>query len=123
MIPKTYLHAMHITRALGIDYLWIDSLCIMQDCEEDWTAEAAAMADIYTNTYCTIAAAAAQDCHEGCYVDRNPLEFAPCHPIRKYDGLFVHLVGSPSASIEDLERASPLFKRAWMDTARKNALS
>lgn len=66
-IPQTYLDAIHITQSLGVSYLWIDSLCILQDSEEDWTEEAAAMARIYTNSYCTIAAAGADDCHKGCY--------------------------------------------------------
>jgi hypothetical protein len=56
-IPKTYLEAMHITQSLSVEYIWIDSLCIFQDSKEDWTLEAAAMASIYTNSYCTVAAA------------------------------------------------------------------
>lgn len=115
-IPKSYLDAIHITQSLGVSYLWIDSLCILQDSEEDWTEEAAAMARIYTNSYCTIAAAEADDCHEGCYATRNPLEFAPCRiaGTDKDDSLYAHWRHSPAGSIEDLERTSTLFTRAWI---------
>ncbi|PKS13174.1 hypothetical protein jhhlp_000518 [Lomentospora prolificans] len=34
-LPKTVQHAVAITRELGIDYLWIDTLCIVQDSKDD----------------------------------------------------------------------------------------
>ncbi|KAH7076852.1 heterokaryon incompatibility protein-domain-containing protein [Paraphoma chrysanthemicola] len=55
-MPKTYHDAIVITRHLGVRYLWIDAICIVQDDPEDWRAEAAKMKDIYQNSYCTIAA-------------------------------------------------------------------
>src|SRR5450755_2564024 len=35
-LPNTFRHAVSITRRLGFRYLWIDSLCIIQDSEGDW---------------------------------------------------------------------------------------
>lgn len=35
-LPRTYVDAIKITRDLGIRYLWIDALCTVQDCREDW---------------------------------------------------------------------------------------
>jgi hypothetical protein len=40
-LPRTFMHAVQVTRALGLRYLWIDSLCIVQDDPQDWEAEAA----------------------------------------------------------------------------------
>jgi hypothetical protein len=40
---------------MGIRYLWIDSLCIVQDDEKEWEVEAARMASIFENSYLTIA--------------------------------------------------------------------
>lgn len=60
-LPKTFRDAVAITRALEVDYLWIDSLCILQDSQEDWASESSRMADIYTNAVLAIAA----DCSEG----------------------------------------------------------
>jgi hypothetical protein len=52
---------------LGIRYLWIDALCIIQGDESDWRREAAQMASIYRNAYLTIAATASSDRDGGCY--------------------------------------------------------
>ncbi|KAF4450516.1 HET-domain-containing protein [Fusarium austroafricanum] len=52
--PDKYLDAMRVSKALGLDYLWIDSLCIIQDDPEDWKKEALKMADVYGNTACNI---------------------------------------------------------------------
>lgn len=34
-ITKTFVNALTVTQALGLQYLWIDSLCIVQDDTED----------------------------------------------------------------------------------------
>ncbi|KAH7395597.1 heterokaryon incompatibility protein-domain-containing protein, partial [Cadophora sp. MPI-SDFR-AT-0126] len=55
-LPATFLDAVKITRMLGIKYLWIDSLCIIQDQLSDWEHESAKMHEYYRNSYVTIAA-------------------------------------------------------------------
>jgi Heterokaryon incompatibility protein (HET) len=55
-LPKTAQDAILITRRLGIPYLWIDSLCIIQDDKEDWLRESAKMASVYLNAYLVIGA-------------------------------------------------------------------
>ena len=45
-LPKTFQDAITVTRKLGFQYLWIDSLCILQDVLEDWEIEASKMASI-----------------------------------------------------------------------------
>ena len=54
--PKTLRDAITVTRALGIQFLWIDALSIMQDSAEDWAAEAARMKTVYGGATITIAA-------------------------------------------------------------------
>jgi hypothetical protein len=66
-LPKTFQHAIIITRRLGIQYLWIDSLCILQDSVEDWSQQAAKMAAIYSGAAVVIAADAALNCLDGCF--------------------------------------------------------
>ncbi|KAF1999416.1 HET-domain-containing protein [Amniculicola lignicola CBS 123094] len=56
VLPKTFQNAITITRKLCIEYLWIDSLCIIQDSAEDWSKEAARMTQVYHNSAVTIAA-------------------------------------------------------------------
>lgn len=58
-LPNTFQDAISVTRRLGIRYLWIDSLCIVQDDAQDWEREAAKMALIFEAAYITIAATAA----------------------------------------------------------------
>jgi hypothetical protein len=67
-LPKTFSDAIIITRRLGIEYLWIDSLCILQDSSEDWAREAANMAAVYSGATVVIAADAAERSTDGCFV-------------------------------------------------------
>jgi len=65
LFPLTFRHAIEVSRSLGIQYLWIDSLCIIQDDYQDWEIEAARMGDIYENAYATLFAERAGHCDEG----------------------------------------------------------
>ena len=58
-LPKTFQHAIEVTRKLGIRFLWIDSICIIQDDKRDWEEESSKMASIYQNSYLTICATSA----------------------------------------------------------------
>ena len=64
-LPKTLQDAIHTARQLNIPYLWIDSLCIVQDSAEDIAAEITKMPQIYKQAILTINAAAATDCDDG----------------------------------------------------------
>lgn len=64
-LPRTFQDAVIITRKLGFQYLWIDSLCIIQDSRKDWEAQAAVMGDIYEDSTLTIAAAGASNADIG----------------------------------------------------------
>lgn len=66
-LSKTFQDAVTITRKLGIQYLWIDSLCIIQDNKEDWASEAPTMGSVYEEAYLTICATGAADGTEGCF--------------------------------------------------------
>lgn len=64
-LPATIRDAFTIVRQLGMRYIWIDALCILQDKIEDWERESAQMGNIYANAYCTIAASSASHSDEG----------------------------------------------------------
>ncbi|KAI4864563.1 HET-domain-containing protein [Hypoxylon rubiginosum] len=55
-LPQNFKDAIHVTRALGIRYLWIDALCIIQDSKEDWFREAAKMQSVYAGASVVISA-------------------------------------------------------------------
>ncbi|KAI0443967.1 heterokaryon incompatibility protein-domain-containing protein [Xylaria telfairii] len=64
-LPPTFRDAIAVATELGIRYIWIDSLCIVQDDPEDWKREAAMMGDVYLNSYLTIAATRASNSEAG----------------------------------------------------------
>lgn len=75
-LPKTFQDAVRTARELGLNYLWIDSLCIIQDDPEDWEREAVSMADIYGRATITITATSASNCMSGFLQDLNRDDFS-----------------------------------------------
>ncbi|KAF8851703.1 HET-domain-containing protein [Acephala macrosclerotiorum] len=69
--PKTFQDAVTITKRLGFQYLWIDSLCIIQDSKSDWAAEAARMGMVYKHSTLTISANIAGNPHVGILQSRD----------------------------------------------------
>lgn len=67
-LPKTFTDAIEFARELHIDYIWIDSLCIVQDDEDDWRRETKLMEHVYGGSYLNIAASSATSVHEGCWM-------------------------------------------------------
>jgi hypothetical protein len=67
-LSKTFQDAIEVSHGLGINYLWIDSLCIVQDNEDDWAKESAVMKDVYGFSYVTIAAAGTRTFAHGLYL-------------------------------------------------------
>ncbi|KAJ8063004.1 hypothetical protein OCU04_008249 [Sclerotinia nivalis] len=68
---KTFHHAVTICQKLGLKYIWIDSLCIIQDSQDDWYEQASRMSEVYKYSQCTITATAADDDTVGCFFDRD----------------------------------------------------
>jgi hypothetical protein len=58
-MPQNFQDAVLVTRRLGINFLWIDCLCIIQDDPQDWNAEAATMNQVYKGAYLTLVATSA----------------------------------------------------------------
>ncbi|KAK4154088.1 heterokaryon incompatibility protein-domain-containing protein [Chaetomidium leptoderma] len=113
-LPKSFRDAVIMAHTLGIEYIWIDSICIIQDSKEDWLRESARMGHVYEYAACTIMSAAAQDPHGGLFQHRpNPLPHTPCRIAGSpSDGLFVLPHGN-SNTLEGLLKQSPLQSRAW----------
>jgi hypothetical protein len=73
-LPLTFRQAIKFARRLSpsIRYIWIDSLCIIQDDKDDWDYESVQMYSVYRNSYCNISATAASDSSQGLHFARNP---------------------------------------------------
>ncbi|KAF2793382.1 HET-domain-containing protein, partial [Melanomma pulvis-pyrius CBS 109.77] len=92
-LPKTFLDAIEITKALGLAYLWIDSLCIIQDSRVDWETESAKMDKVYLNAAVTIAASSSGDTQGGCFLDLvQPASRLPDCPLNKRGWVFQEMV-------------------------------
>lgn len=64
-LPQTIQDAISTTRKLGLEYLWVDRVCIIQDDYEDVKKELSAMARIYQRSFLTISAASAPSATDG----------------------------------------------------------
>jgi len=71
-LPRTFKDAITVAKRLEIPYVWIDSLCILQDSTEDWLKESSKMGSIYRNSYLCIAATAGKDNNSG-FLDKRDL--------------------------------------------------
>lgn len=74
--PQVLQHAILVTRRLGIRYIWIDALCIIQrqQLRTDWKAEAGKMAQIYSSSWLTISAASSDRCTQAMLKERDGTE-------------------------------------------------
>lgn len=65
ILPKTIAHAIEVTRSLGLRWLWVDSLCIVQDDSIDQRWLVGHMDAIYTNAVVTLVAAGSKEADHG----------------------------------------------------------
>jgi hypothetical protein len=140
-LPKTFQDTISLARALDVEYIWIDSLCIIQDDEDDWISESANMGEIYANSYLNISVVSQIDPTGGFLTSRERLQMtslATCGspPVIKpfpsmaflelqNDSEIVAEVAAREILIHDIvgldftssafdnATAAPLFSRAW----------
>ncbi|RAR12860.1 Het-C-domain-containing protein [Stemphylium lycopersici] len=118
-LPKTFQDAICITAAVGFRYIWIDSLCIIQDDKEDWQRESAKMAAIFRAGTITLSATCSFNSRGGCGLSPG---FRPAHRFPKADS---EGFGFAARETEVLRRSStdvlegqlrhgPVNGRAWI---------
>ncbi|KAF2846086.1 HET-domain-containing protein [Plenodomus tracheiphilus IPT5] len=114
-LPKTFQDAVTICQRLEISFLWIDSLCIIQDSSEDWRNQASRMAEVYENAVITIAASKAQDPSQGCFTRTHWSYRGVLLP--GYADTFIRRVCvPPGAAFHSYHNHDewPLYKRGWI---------
>ena len=116
-IPRTFQDAVSVTARLGVRYLWIDALCIVQDSKDDldWKQEASIMGDVYANSFFTLAATASIDSRGGLLQKRNPLATWPCRVMAKWweDRGPLQVVVKDHHDLGPKMEDLPLGTRAW----------
>lgn len=70
-LPILFKDAMYLTYQLGIEYIWIDCLCILQGSKEDWEREAAIMGDYYRYAQCNLSASGYEGSIAGIFSERR----------------------------------------------------
>lgn len=116
-LPKAFRDAILVTRMLGVRYIWIDSICILQDSLEDWEREAAKMSLVYSNSTLTIAATGANDSTEGCFLSRNAPEIEPVmleYPIDSALEVGRIFLTPRRATFDESVSRGPLSRRGWV---------
>jgi hypothetical protein len=121
-----YKEAMRVTLALGYKYLWIDSLCIIQDSVPDWTYEAQRMAIVYGNATCNLAFLFPPHSAEKPSQRNDPRMWSPCilrAATSSTPGIYMHedTTSEFRKEIDNygkqrdwlVQRNWPLFHRAW----------
>ncbi|KAF7898982.1 uncharacterized protein EAF01_008195 [Botrytis porri] len=73
-LPATFRDAVVATRDLGFQYLWIDSICIIQDSIPDKSVEIARMGDVYGNAALCICATSGINSKSGFLPPYPPLQ-------------------------------------------------
>lgn len=73
-LTRTFQDSIRLTVRLGLEYIWIDSLCIIQEDAADWAIESVTMASVYGGADLVIAATCGKDGNDGLYPPRNPLQ-------------------------------------------------
>lgn len=119
-LPKTFQDAITVTQYLEFEYLWIDSLCIIQDMPEDWEYECSRMAGIYANAVLTIAAADAANSSVGFlhnYDAPKPLSCQlPYHEsgdLAKHENEYIIVEHIPYRPSYSPDKPSRLSQRGW----------
>ncbi|KAI1779166.1 heterokaryon incompatibility protein-domain-containing protein [Hypoxylon cercidicola] len=118
VIPRTYQDAIEITRELQVEYIWIDSLCIIQDDLEDWKRESIRMRTIYGNSYLNIAGCHALDSDGGLFSSSTLLQRFPTHPVPGNAGIYIrnqpHMTHTDYGSNYSESNSQELLSRGWV---------
>jgi hypothetical protein len=109
LLPLTFRHAIETCQRLHIALIWIDSLCIVQDSDEDWRRQSAYMADIYENARFTIAASIANNPTEGYFRETNRSCIG--QPLPGHRGVWIRQDPTLQGS---KHYGWPLLRRGWV---------
>jgi hypothetical protein len=112
-LPLLFRDAVIVVRRLGFQYLWIDSLCIIQGDQGDWDVECSKMGAVYSNAVCTIANPYATSSAGSLLHSRQSQSFQPIFLPGCQEGDIVIDVADTLNQCT-ISPNSPLGRRAWI---------
>lgn len=119
-LPKTFREAVLLARRLDLQYIWIDSLCIIQDSKADWDTESSKMAEVYAGATVTLAATSAKDGREGLFVAKAAWNKAVSFSVANSQGeqttVYIRSARDDHHDISQgsLFKSQPLSCRGWV---------
>ncbi|KAI1115543.1 hypothetical protein F5Y14DRAFT_449898 [Nemania sp. NC0429] len=113
-LPRTIRDAVHVTRSLGLQYLWVDSLCIFQDSTEDWKLEVSMIPSYLSGSAITLAASSSSSLSDGFLspIETRPSFVFPMNNIENSSDLEIFLRPALPSAWDSLH-GDPLMKRLW----------
>jgi hypothetical protein len=120
-LPKIFQEAVFASRQLGVHYLWIDSLCIMQDKHDltDWKHEASLMSKVYSHSHCNLSASDTDENANTLFKHRDvrslqPINIQLCTTgfDKNVDSVICQLIHKKL--LEENVSRCPIQKRGWV---------
>ncbi|KAI1746502.1 heterokaryon incompatibility protein-domain-containing protein [Xylaria castorea] len=107
-LRKTIQHAIVLVRRIGLQFLWVDSACIIQDSNDDRESEAVLMAEVYSNAYVTLCSVLAEHADAALIRPRN----AWAYPAESCN-LVGQQLSIASLPLNELKQLATYSTRAW----------
>ncbi|CAJ0550130.1 Ff.00g100600.m01.CDS01 [Fusarium sp. VM40] len=117
-LPLNFKDAVTVARGVGVRYIWIDSLCIIQDDDDDWNVESVKMEQVYSNALCVLAASSAGSSMDGFLKRSDP--YRPYMVLKSQSGGISYLCKNIDNFERDVDEAI-LNTRGW--TLQERALA
>lgn len=81
-LPNTIQEAIIFTRNLGLDFLWVDSICVVQNDHDEWIREAGLMYEVYKNCLVMLGGLWSDDCASGLFETGDEWQSQPIATLR-----------------------------------------
>ena len=105
--PETLQDAIKVVEDLGVEYIWIDNVCIPE--LDNWETEATKMHEVYGNAYFTLFACAANKAIDRLRIHREAWD----HPL-KGSKLYGHWLSNLDPTLNEIRMQNPLAQRGWI---------
>jgi hypothetical protein len=114
-LPPSFQDAVVVVRQMGFKYIWIDSLCIIQDSAEDWQKESRQMCNIYAQAIFTITSAHASGAYGGMFRHRDGIRTMPFEIELQLPSkpICILYVPTPQREVQWQLNDLPIYSRAW----------
>ncbi|KAI1172382.1 HET-domain-containing protein [Nemania sp. FL0916] len=120
-LPLTFQDAVRIALELNIGYLWIDSLCIIQNSKADWEQESKKMSLYYGNSTLTIYASSSESSTSGIFPRHTPPSCVGPSPVyldlssgsEREQQIKVQAIDFDDEHLALLDLRGPLASRGW----------